>query len=260
MKAMEDRKGRISTCIITYNEEENIRDCIESVLWTDEIVLVDSRSTDRTVEIARTYTDRIFIKDWDGFVGQKNFAASQCSYPWILSLDADERVSPELKMEIQCLFKNGREPDEDGFLIPRHTFYLGRWINHGGWYPDHQLRLFRRDKGRWEGEGIHERVVISGKKGYLRGDIIHYTYRNISHQLKTIDRFSDISVNLWLNKGKRPNFVGFLFHPAVKFFETYIYKGGFLDGIPGLIIAMASSFYIFVKYAKLWEKKILRSR
>ncbi|MEM2983266.1 MAG: glycosyltransferase family 2 protein, partial [Candidatus Bathyarchaeia archaeon] len=169
---MGGKAGKISTCIITYNEEENIRGCIESALWTDEIVVVDSGSTDRTVEIAGSYTDRIFIKDWEGFTGQKNFATNQCSCPWILSLDADERVSPPLREEIEGLFEDGKEPESEGFYIPRHTYYLGRWINHGGWYPDHQLRLFKRDKGRWEGEGIHERVVISGKKGYLKGDIL----------------------------------------------------------------------------------------
>jgi len=247
-------KSKLSVCIITYNEEENIRTCLESVAWAEEIIVVDSFSTDETVAICREYTDRIFQRPWPGHIEQKNFAIEQANRPWVLCLDADEYLSPQATAEV-IREVSSSDNTSDGFILPRHSYYLGRWINHGGWYPDHKLRLFRRGKARWGGKNPHDKLILEGKSQYLKGDILHTVYRDLSDQLKTVDNFSGIVAREWLREGKQFNPFASLFHPPVKFLETYIFKLGFLDGYPGLIIALVSSFYCFLKYAKLWELK-----
>jgi glycosyltransferase involved in cell wall biosynthesis len=245
-------RAKISATVITYNEQANIGQCLESIRWVDEIVVVDSGSTDRTVEIARNYTERVIINPWPGYIAQKNFALKQASHEWILCLDADERVTPELKGEI--ISEINLEKGIVGYYIKRHTYYLGRWINHGGWYPDYKLRLIRKGEARWDGVDPHDKLVTHGKTGYLKGEILHYTYRDFSHQLRVIDRFSEVAVQEGLKRGARFSVWKALLHPPLKFVECYVYKLGFLDGLPGLIIAIASSFYVFVKYIKLWER------
>jgi len=181
----------ISAVIITYNEEKRLEPALKSVAGVaSEIIVVDSFSSDNTVKIAKKYTKEVFQRKWINFPDQKNFANSQASYPWILSLDADERLSPALQEEMLQI-KSG-EPDCTGFSIPRQVFYLGKWIRHSGWYPDRKIRLFRKDKARWEGEHVHEKLVIEGKIQKLKGAIHHFTYRNISERLARIDRFSDL--------------------------------------------------------------------
>lgn len=246
----------VSACVITFNEENNIKDCLESVTWTDEIVVVDSFSTDKTVEICQAYTEKVFQRKWSGFLDQKNFALQQAIHNWILSIDADERVSSPLRDEIIGELRN--DDDVGGYYIPRHTYYLGRWINHGGWYPNCQLRLFRKDKGKWAGEQLHEKVRVVGKTKTLRSDLLHFAYRSLSDQLKTIDHFSRASAEIMRRKGIRVTPFHLLVRPPIKFLETYIYKQGFLDGIPGLINAIAYSFYVFMKYAKVWEGALNR--
>lgn len=245
-------KVGISVCIITYNEEENIRDCLNSIKWAEEIVVVDSYSNDKTVEICNEYTNKILKRPWPGHIEQKNFAINQATKPWILCLDADERLSPQAAEEIrqEVLLKDN---PYDGFIFPRHSYYLGKWINHGGWYPDFKLRLFKKGKARWGGKNPHDKLILDGKAKYLKGEILHMVYRNLSDQLKTVDNFSEIIAKDWFNEGKRFNPFALLFHPPLKFFETYVFKLGFLDGYPGLLISLVSSFYCFLKYAKLWE-------
>jgi len=247
-------KAKLSVCIVTYNEEENIRKCLESVAWAEEIIVVDSFSTDETVAICREYTDRIFQRPWPGHIEQKNFALEQATRPWVLCLDADEYLSPQATAEVIREVSSASNTF-DGFILPRHSYYLGRWINHGGWYPDYKLRLFRRGKARWGGKNPHDKLILDGKSQYLKGDILHTVYRDLSDQLRTVDSFSGIVAREWFREGKRFNPFAFLFHPPIKFLETYIFKLGFLDGYPGLIIALVSSFYCFLKYAKLWELK-----
>ncbi len=247
-------KVKLSACIITYNEEGNIRDCLESVKWVDEIIVVDSFSQDKTVEICKSYTERIYQRAWLGHIEQKNVALDLAANEWILALDADERVSPSLAKAIsnELLFAQNTT---DGYYFPRHSYYLGRWINHGGWYPDYKLRLFRKGSGQWGGKNPHDRVILNGSTKYLKDDLWHYVYRDLSHQLKTVDNFSRIAVEIMEKEEKAFSLSQLLFRPPLKFIETYVIKKGWMDGLPGFIIAVVSSFYVFLKYAKLWEVK-----
>lgn len=250
----------ISVCIVCFNEEDNIRRCLESVKWVKEqggeIVIVDSFSTDKTVEICREYTDMVFQNKWLGFVNQKNYVISLAKNDWVLSIDADEVISDALRDEIVAEWKEGSYNKCDGYRMKRHTFYLGGWINYGGWYPDYKIRLFRKSKVRWGGRDPHDRIIMDKDTftGKLKNDIIHYTYKNISHQIKTIDRFSDASSEALLSEGKTFSLCNLLFRPPIKFIEVYLIKLGFLDGLAGFIIAVSSAYYVFIKYAKMWEK------
>jgi len=253
------KTNSISVCIVCFNEENNIRRCLESIKWVKEyggeIVIVDSFSADKTVEICREYTDKVFQNQWPGFVNQKNYALSLAKNNWVLSVDADEVISDPLRNAIISEWQSGGYKAFDGYLMKRHTFYLGKWINYGGWYPDYKIRLFRKSKARWGGRDPHDRIIMekSSPTKKLNYDIIHYTYKNISHQIKTIDRFSDASSDALLSEGKTFCLCNLIFRPPIKFIETYILKLGFLDGLAGLIIAVSSSFYVFIKYAKMWE-------
>ncbi|MEK7309560.1 MAG: glycosyltransferase family 2 protein [Planctomycetota bacterium] len=252
---------KISVCIICFNEEDNIRRCLESVKWVKdrggEIVIVDSFSTDKTLGIVREYTDKVFQNKWPGFVNQKNHALSLAQNEWVLSVDADEVISDQLRDEIISEWAKGGYENKDAYWMKRHTFYLGQWINHGGWYPDYKIRLARKSKSKWGGMDPHDRIIMEqgSSTGKLNNDIVHYTYKNLAHQIKTIDRFSDASSEALMNAGQTFCLCNLLFRPPVKFIETYLFKLGFLDGLPGLIISVASAFYVFIKYAKMWEKK-----
>ncbi|MEK6591274.1 MAG: glycosyltransferase family 2 protein [Nitrospinota bacterium] len=245
---------KLSVTIITYNEEKNIRDCLSSVKWADEIVVIDSFSTDRTVEICREYTGKIYQNKWPGFVEQKNLALSKVSHNWILGIDADERVSDELALEIKSLLNDGLI--YDGYYIPRKAFYINRWILHCGWYPDYKIRLFKKDKGRWEGTkgtAIHESVIVEGKVGYLKGEILHYSFRDISSHLNTMNRYTSISAREQIKRNVRAGITQILLRPPLNFLKMYFLKLGFMDGMPGLIVSVLSSFHVFLKYAKMWE-------
>ena len=242
----------LSVCIICYNEARNIRRCLDSVTWADEIIVVDSLSSDETVEIAREYTNSVFQRTWTGYADQKNHALSKAQGDWVLSLDADESITPRLRDEI--LREIAMPHARDGYRIPRRSFYQGRWINHSGYYPDRQLRLFRRKKARWVGGRVHERVEITGALGDLRNDILHYPYQGvISGQLRTVDNFSGLMAADLHDKGKRFHPILLLSRPLFKFLEVYLLKRGFLDGVPGLVIAATSAYALFVRYVKLRE-------
>jgi glycosyltransferase involved in cell wall biosynthesis len=244
--------AKVSATIITYNEEKNIGACLESIAWADEIIVVDSLSTDRTPDICRGYTQKVIQRPWPGHVQQKQFALEQATGDWIVSLDADERLAPDSREEILQAIA-AAAPDINGFMFPRHSFYLGRWINHGGWYPDYKLRLIRKGKGSWGGVDPHDKLEVEGNTGRLASEILHYVYRSLSHQLATVDSFSAITARQWREQGKSFRLLPLLVRPPLKFFECYLWKQGFRDGLPGFIIAVASSFYVFLKYAKLWE-------
>lgn len=246
----------ISGVIITYNEERRLEDALKSLAgFVSEIVVVDCHSTDETVKIARRFTDRVFERGWTNFADQKNFANAKALYPWIFSLDADEHVSPELRKELLHLREG--EPEVDAFSIPRQVFYLGRRIRHSGWYPDRKLRLFRKAQARWEGEYVHEKLVVQGPVGKLRGPIHHFTYRNIHEHLARINTFSDLGAQKLYAKKKKARCYHLMVLPFLRFIRAYFWKLGFLDGFAGLVISVLTGYALFVRYAKLkeiWKK------
>lgn len=248
---------KITATVITFNEEHNIGGALESLSWADEIVVVDSESTDRTVEIARGFTDRIFVRPWPGYSAQKNFAAGEARHDWIFSLDADERVSPELMSEIEEL-KSRKEPGPGGFEIARVTFYLGRWIRHSGWRRDYKLRLYDRRRSRWRGDFIHETLETEGRVGRLGGNILHYTVRDASEHHSRMDGYTTLAAEESYSRGKRASLASLLLSPSFLFLRSYIFKLGFLDGVPGLAIARFAAHYEFLKNLKLWEMGIKR--
>ncbi len=245
------QEPKVSVYMITYNNEETIERALKSVTWANEIIIVDSFSNDRTVEIGRKFTDKLFQRKWPGHRDQYQYAADLTSNEWIMFVDADEEVSPELAEEIR---KELCEEVErvDGFFVYRRTFYLGRWIRYGGWYPDGEIRLYRRNKGRWEG-GLHARVVVNGRVQPLKNLYHHYTYRDISDQIQTVDKYSRIAAEDMVQQGETFSLFKLLFHAPFRFIKEYFFKSGFRDGLPGLVIAMSTMYYVFIKYAKLWE-------
>ena len=251
--------NRLSVTIIAHNEEGNIRECLESVKWADEIVVVDAGSKDKTVEISREYTDKVFINPWPGHYQQKNFAIDKTSHLWIFSIDADERVTPELRKEIERVLTNSFF---DGYLFPRKNFFLGKWMRHGGWYPDCVLRLFRKDKGRFGGINPHDKVIIEGGRvGVIDIPIIHLTYKNFSQYITKQHMYTTISAEeIVKRRGKiKVGQLALIGKFLTKFLELYLWKRGFLDGLHGLIAAIAASYFALIKYAKIWEKQNLNA-
>jgi glycosyltransferase involved in cell wall biosynthesis len=242
---------KLTVTVITRNESAHIAAALQSVAWADEIVVVDSRSTDDTVAIARQYATRVEERDWPGYSTQKNYAAGIASNDWILSLDADERVTPELAGEIREVLQT--EPANRGFRIPRVTWYLGRWIRSTDWYPDYQLRLYDRRAGTWNARPVHESVGLHGTPGMLRHELQHYAYRDISHHLATIDRYTTLAAEQWLAEGRRTNALEMLIHPRLAFVRNYVLRGGIAEGAAGLLVSRMNSYYVFLKLAKLWE-------
>jgi glycosyltransferase involved in cell wall biosynthesis len=243
---------KITATVITLNEEHNIAAALESLTWADEIIVVDSQSDDRTVEIARTFTDRVFARPWPGYSAQKNFAAEQATNDWIFSLDADERVSKELADEIDQL-KRGAEPEAAAYRMPRLTFYLGRWIRHSGWRPDNKLRLYHRKRARWRGDYVHETLETDGRVERLKAEILHYTVRDAGEHHLRMNRYTSLAAQQRYSQGKRVSMASLIVSPVVVFLRSYIFRLGFLDGIPGLAIARFAAHYEFLKNLKLWE-------
>jgi glycosyltransferase involved in cell wall biosynthesis len=228
----------VSVAIVTKNEAQNIKDALESVKDFDDIVVIDAFSSDNTTEICREYTKRVYEHEWQGYAGQKQTAIDHAKNDWVLILDADERVTRELKQEIMDKVK---ENSLSGFYIPRKNFFLGKWIRHSGWWPDHTLRLFRKDVSKMETRAVHEKVNVNGPVGHIRAPFEHYTYRTISDYIGKMDFIS--------------SFLSMLFSPAVVFIKMYLVRQGFRDGIHGFVLAVLYSFYNFLKYAKVLERK-----
>ena len=241
----------LSVAIITHNEEKNIRDALESVKWADEIVVVDSGSTDKTQEICREYTDKIYSFEWHGFSEQKNRAVSFTTQPWVFVLDADERVTVELKDEILNITKD--KSSKDGYYLPRKNYFARRWIKHGGWWPDYTLRLFRREKGLFEAREVHESIKVIGSTGYLKNPIEHYTYKDIDDYLKRMQTYSTLAAKELFKKRCRGSILDIIFRPPATFFKMFFLQLGILDGIYGIILAYLYSVYTYKKYWKLRE-------
>ncbi len=239
---------KITATIITLNEERNVARAIESLRCADEILIVDSGSVDRTVELAQNLGVRVVEAGWRGFAAQKNWAAEQAQYDWILSLDADEALSEALEAEIWSLKKTG--PRFDAYTMPRLARYLGRWILHSGWYPDRKVRLYDRHKAKWVGEFVHESVRAEGRVGHLESNILHFTCDSLSEHLRTLDRYTTLAAQELAARKIPVPLWRLIVDPAWTFVKTYVVKRGFQDGLEGLIIAYMAAFYAFLKYSK----------
>jgi glycosyltransferase involved in cell wall biosynthesis len=241
---------KISGCIITFNEEDRIRECIASLDFCDEVVVVDSHSVDKTREVAQACGARVIERDWPGHVAQKEFTIRQAEHDWILSLDADERISDELRVEVLNL-RNEGFPKMAGWRMPRLSYYMGRWVTHGTWTPDYNLRLFDRRRGHWGGFDPHDKVEIDGPMGTLKGRILHYPYRTLEEHLSTIDKYTTIRAAGMDARGKKASILNLIFNPWVRFIKYYFIKRAFLDGWHGLVMAYLASQYVRNKYIKL---------
>jgi len=244
----------ISGFVITYNEEGAIRDCLESMKWVDELVVVDSFSQDATVEIARDYTDRVIQREFAGYVPQTRFAFEQTTCDWVLWLDADERLTERAVAEVRGAFEQAGAPTCDGFSFPRKTRFLGRWITHGGWYPQHKLRLFRRAVASIAGDQLHPEAVVPGHVRKLKGDIWHFSFPGgIMDYVERSRKYAEIAAQERFAAGKRAGLVGLLLRPPLAFLQCYLLRLGFLDGVPGLAVAAGRAYHKFMRDMRLWE-------
>ncbi len=244
----------VSVIVITKNEERNIRECLTTVGWAKELVVVDAGSEDQTVAIAKEFTPHVHVRPWDGYGAAKNFALACCTSEWILWLDADERVTPDLQTEIATALNSVPE-DVAGFTVPRLANFLGTWIRHCGWYPGRVTRLFRRSAGRFSEERVHERLLLSGKTLALRSDLLHYTDRDLAHYFDKYNRYTSLAAEELQERGVRFGATATVLRTLWTFMRMYVIRGGFLDGTAGLILCVSSASYVFTKYAKLWERQ-----
>ncbi len=242
---------KLSVTVITFNEAADIGDALASVAWADEIVVVDSQSTDATAAIARQYTNRVVAREWPGYVDQKNYAASIASHDWILSLDADERVTPGLAVEIRAMLAN--TPEHAAYRMPRVTWHFGRWIRSTDWYPDYQVRLYDRRLAHWTGRYVHEAIAANGTVGQLRHELQHYAYRDIGDHLDRLNRYTLYAARQMIESRRHAGLLQLAGHPPLAFLRNYVARGGFRDGIAGFIISVMNAFYVFLKFARLWE-------
>ena len=240
----------ISAIVITLNEADNIERCLASLDFAGEIIVVDSFSSDNTASLARKYTPHVFEREWEGYSAQKDFALSKATKRWVLWIDADEEVSPELKAQICALDEDG---DIKGYCLPRLTRYMGTWIRHCGWYPGYVLRLFARQGAAFNGKLVHEGVNVDGPVAKLTAPLLHYSYRNISHHVGKIDSFTTLAARQMFERGRRTNVLSVVARAFLKFAKMFFLRLGFLDGRAGVVVCVMGSFYEFLKYAKLLE-------
>lgn len=241
----------ISVTIITLNEADHVGAAIESASWADEVIVVDSGSTDETVAIARAKGARVEARAWTGYVDQKNFAAGLARYDWIFSLDADERITPELAAEIRALLASG--PPLAGYRVPRVTHHLGQWIRTTDFYPDYQTRLYDRRRARWRGKYVHESVEVDGGSGRLEHELHHYSYRDLNDHIARIHHYTTLAARQMHESGRRASTFDLLVHPPAAFLRNYILRRGVLDGAAGLTLSILNSYAVFLKFAKLRE-------
>jgi glycosyltransferase involved in cell wall biosynthesis len=250
-------KPSLSLVIITLNEENNIARCIKSVPFASEVIVVDSFSQDQTTQIAHGLGAKITKREFSGYRDQKQFALEKATGDWVLSLDADEALSPLLQDEIQ---ESLQSETFEAYRMPRLSFHLSKWIRHGGWYPDYQTRLFKRNKAHWIGGAVHEHVEIKGTVSDLKHDLLHYVFRDLDDQIETNNEFSSLGAKELLRRGEKFSSIKLIFKPLFKFLECFVWKAGFLDGPEGFIIALGASQSLFLKYAKLWEAQVVTAR
>jgi glycosyltransferase involved in cell wall biosynthesis len=245
--------SKLSAYIITFNEEDKIRDALASITWADEIVVLDSHSTDRTISICREFTEKVHQCDFEGFGKLRNRALELLTHDWVLSLDADERATTELRDEIKAELSRG--PRYEAYLIPRKNLVLGRWIKHGGWYPDYrQPQFFNKHRLRYRDDLVHEGYQVDGRIGYFHGHVMQVPFRDLAQFLQKMSRYSTLMADQMAQRGRRFHVHQLITHPLFMFFKMYFARQGFRDRTPGLILAILYTYYSFVKYAKLWER------
>jgi glycosyltransferase involved in cell wall biosynthesis len=243
----------LTVTVIAWNEEERLRACLESVGFADEIVVVDAESSDKTALLAREFTDKVWVRPWPGFAVQKNFALDQATGQWVLSLDADERVTPELAARIRTIVE--ADGPAAGYLIPRRNIFWGAWVRHGGLYPDYQLRLFRRGAGRFAEDAVHESVRVEGRVQTLAEPLLHQSYRDLEDFVRRSNRYSTLAAADWLRRGRAVSVPDLIMKPLGRFLSMYIIRRGFLDGWRGLVLAVLYAEYVFLRMAKAWEAR-----
>jgi glycosyltransferase involved in cell wall biosynthesis len=248
----------LSVVILTKNEESRIARCLDSVSWADEIIVVDDESTDKTVEVAKRYTNKIFIRKMDVEGRHRNWAYGQAKNLWVLSLDADEVVTPELKYEIEKILQNN--PKENGFTIPRRNYIADYWVRYGGWYPSPQLKLFKKDKFRYEEVAVHPRAFMDEPCGHLKSDIIHYSYRDLEDFLAKLNRQTSWEAKKWLEQNKPMRLGRFLWRTCDRFIRTYVGRKGYKDGFIGFVVAFNAALYQFISYLKFRELVLNRKK
>jgi glycosyltransferase involved in cell wall biosynthesis len=244
----------VSVILIAKNEEGNLRECLVTVKWANEIVVVDAGSSDKTVPIAKEFTQKVFVRPWEGYGPAKNFALSQVTSDWILWLDADERVPISLRDEIQHVL-NAKDLKAVAFSVPRKANFLGRWILHCGWYPGRVVRLFKRGDGRFTESRVHERLEIAGEQSELNSDLLHYTDPSLFHYFEKFNKYTSLAAEELVEEQRSFHISHITVRPIWTFIRMYFLKLGFLDGIPGFILCVLSACYVFTKYAKLWEQR-----
>jgi glycosyltransferase involved in cell wall biosynthesis len=249
-----DLPARLSAAVITFNEADRIADCLRSLSFCDEIVVVDAHSTDVTRDIAAAMGAKVIERDWPGYRSQKEFALRSAAHDWVLCLDADERVTPQLRVEIEQLRAEGF-PKHAGWTMPFALHYFGRFLRHGHTYPDRHLRLIDRRRGGWRGKEIHEHLGVDGSVGRLRGDIEHFAYRNLKHQLVKLERYADLMAQELHARGARAGFGKIVLRPFWRFISGYVFKLGFLDGWRGLVHSLVVANYVRQKYLKLFLQR-----
>lgn len=243
----------IACVVITKNEERNIADCLASARWADELIVVDAESADKTVELARASGAKVFVRPWPGFGLQKNFGMAQASSDWILVLDADERVTEDLRDEVRACLDRWQPGAPLAYRIPRRNFFYGAWVRRAGVYPDYQVRLFRRGAAHYNDVAVHENLLVEGEIGTLAGHLDHYTERRIKDHFKKFGLYTTLAAREKAKRVRMVSWIDLVFRPLVVFGKTYVLKQGFRDGVRGLIVCVFASMYTFVKYAKLWD-------
>ena len=247
----------ISCAIVVFNEERNIGECLDTAKWMDEIIIVDAFSTDRTVEICKEFTDQIFQRPWNGFGEQKNFAIHQATSDWVFILDADERISPELREEIESILGSNFLNGPVAYSVPRRNFYYGKWVKHAGCYPDRQLRLFRNGVGQLDDEEPHNKFIFEGPRADLTAPLDHFTERTINDHFRKFRNFTTLAAQERARSKQKVYWTDLIIRPLFTFYKYYIPRKGYRDGMHGFLVSGFASMYTFVKYAKLYERSLL---
>ena len=258
-----ESREKISAFVISFNEEADIARCLKSLDFCDEVLVIDSFSTDRTVSIAEGLGARVLQRKWPGYVAQKAFGLENCTHEWVLNVDADEEVSPELRASILAVLSSAAVAESAvyaGYEINRLVYYFNRWWRNGGWYPEYRLRFLRKSLTVWGGSDPHEKPTVRGQVGRLEGDLYHYTYASLDDQVQQLSRFASLGAKTYYDKGKRASVVSMTVAPLVRFFKFYVVKRGYREGVVGFIVAMLEGYYTFLKYARLWEEDYLNKR